>query len=143
MILSPPTIQPEGTEEPAGGARDLLAGMAGTSTAFYDLETDGYGLSSREMATTVGAAEVEEVEKALQEKARFTAELAGRLFQALQAHLMALAPEARKETLDRVHLEMVGQKRKLEAERSFLSDQLMQVRARKRGTRFRNDTCYG
>lgn len=121
---------PEGTEEPAGGARDLLAGMAGTSTAFYDLETDGYGINSREMATTVGAAQVEEVEKALQEKARFTAELAGRLFQALQAHLMALAPEARKETLDRVHLEMVGQKKRLEAERAFLSDQLMQARKR-------------
>ncbi|CAM9105718.1 unnamed protein product, partial [Laminaria digitata] len=121
---------PEGTEESAGGARDLLAGMAGTSTAFYDLETDGYGVNSREMATTVGAAQVEEVEKALQEKARFTAELAGRLFQALQAHLMALAPEARKETLDRVHLEMVGQKKRLEAERAFLSDQLMQARKR-------------
>lgn len=102
--------------------------MAGTSVALNDLETDGYGINSHEIATTVGAAQVEEVEKALQEKARYTAELAGRLFQALQAHLMALAPEARKETLDRVHLEMVGQKKKLEAERSFLSDQLLQVR---------------
>lgn len=58
---------------------------------------------------------------------RFTAELAGRLFQALQAHLMALPPESRRETLDKAMLEMVGQKKRLEAERAFLSDQLTQV----------------
>lgn len=103
--------------------------MAGTSSAFYDLDADGYGLSSRENAKESGTVEIEEVENGLQEKARFTAELAGRLFQALQAHLMSLPPEARKQTLDKEHAEMVGQKKRLEAERSFLSDQLTQVRA--------------
>ena len=41
---------------------------------------------------------------------------------------MALPEEARKETLDKALLEMVGQKKRLEAERAFLSDQLTQVR---------------
>lgn len=101
--------------------------MAGTSSAFYDLDSDGYGMSSRENVTETGVAEVAEVEDKLQEKARFTAELGGRLFQALQAHLMSLPPEARKQTLDKDHADMVGQKKRLDAERAFLSDQLSQV----------------
>ena len=40
---------------------------------------------------------------------------------------MALPPESRRETLDKAMLEMVGQKKRLEAERAFLSDQLTQV----------------
>lgn len=43
---------------------------------------------------------------------------------------MALPPESRRETLDKAMLEMVGQKKRLEAERAFLSDQLAQVRYR-------------
>lgn len=102
--------------------------MAGTSSAFYDLDSDGYGLKSRESVKAAAAPDIAEVEKALKEKARFTAELAGRLFQALQAHLMALPPESRRQTLDKALLDMVGQKKRLEAERTFLSDQLTQVR---------------
>lgn len=105
----------------------MLACMAGTSSAFFDLDSDGYGLSSRENTQTFGAAQVSEIEKSLQEKARFTAEFAGRLFQALQAHLMSLPPESRKQTLDKQHAEMVGLKKRLEAERLFLADQLTQV----------------
>lgn len=102
--------------------------MAGTNSAFYDLDSDGFGLESRENVKTVGATEISEIEKRLQEKARYTAELGGRLFQALQAHLMSLPPESRKQTLDKAHAEMVGQKKRLEAEKAFLSDQLTQVR---------------
>lgn len=101
--------------------------MAGTSSAFYDLDSDGYGLSSRENIKDAGAPEIAEVESGLEEKARFTAELAGRLFQALQAHLMSLPPESRKTTLDARQLEELGRRKRLEAERSFLSDQLTQV----------------
>lgn len=101
--------------------------MAGTSSAFYDLDSDGYGLSSRENIKRAGAPEIDEVEKSLNEKARFTGQLAGRLFQALQAHLMSLPPESRKTTLDARQLEELGRRRKLETERSFLSDQLTQV----------------
>lgn len=119
--------QPEKTEE-TPNTRERLAGMGGTSTAFYDLDSDGYGMKSRESVKQVSAADISALDKALKEKARFTAELAGRLFQALQAHLMALPPEARRETLDKAMLEMVGQKKRLEAERAFLSDQLTQVR---------------
>lgn len=104
--------------------------MGGTSTAFYDLDSDGYGLKSRASVKEASASDISALEKGLKEKARFTSELAGRLFQALQAHLMALPPEARRETLDKAMLEMVGQKKRLEAERAFLSDQLSQVRAR-------------
>lgn len=105
-----------------------MACMAGTSGAFYDLDSDGHGLKSRQGVKEAASEEIAAVEKGLKEKARFTAELSGRLFQALQAHLMALPPEARRETLDKAMLEMVGQKKKLEAERAFLSDQLTQVR---------------
>eukprot|EP00903_Cladosiphon_okamuranus_P010342 g9785.t1 len=120
---------PEKSEE-ASSARERLAGMAGTSSAFYDLDADAYGLKSRENIKAMAPTDAKEVEKALKEKARFTAELAGRLFQALQAHLMALPPESRRETLDKAMLEMVGQKKRLEAERAFLSDQLTQARKR-------------
>ncbi|CAN0022092.1 unnamed protein product, partial [Ectocarpus sp. 13 AM-2016] len=121
--------QPEKSEE-AASARERLAGMAGTSNAFYDLDTDGYGLKSRESVKAEAAADIAELDKALKEKARFTGELAGRLFQALQAHLMALPPESRKGTLDKAQLEMVGKKKRLEAERDFLSDELTQARKR-------------
>lgn len=69
-LLSPP--QPAKTEE-ATSARERLAGMAGTSSAFYDLDSDGYGLTSRENIKTMMAppADVKEVEKALKEKARY------------------------------------------------------------------------
>lgn len=109
------------------GPRKLLGCMAGTSGAFHDLDSDGYGLQSREGVNELETNEISEVEDKLQEKARFTAELAGRLFQALQAHLMSLPPEARKQTLDRTHAEMLAQKKRLQAERAFLSDQLTQV----------------
>ncbi|CAB1117986.1 unnamed protein product [Ectocarpus sp. CCAP 1310/34] len=118
--------KPEKSEE-AASARERLAGMAGTSNAFYDLDTDGYGLKSRESVKAEAAADIAELDKALKEKARFTGELAGRLFQALQAHLMALPPESRRDTLDKAQLEMVGKKKRLEAERDFLSDELTQV----------------
>lgn len=118
--------QPEKSEK-AASARERLAGIAGTSNAFYDLDTDGYGLKSRESVKAEAAADIAELDKALKEKARFTGELAGRLFQALQAHLMALPPESRKDTLDKAQLEMVGKKKRLEAERDFLSDELTQV----------------
>ncbi|CAM9532499.1 unnamed protein product [Ectocarpus sp. 12 AP-2014] len=121
--------KPEKSEE-AASARERLAGMAGTSNAFYDLDTDGYGLKSRESVKAEAAADIAELDKALKEKARFTGELAGRLFQALQAHLMALPPESRKDTLDKAQLEMVGKKKRLEAERDFLSDELTQARKR-------------
>ena len=104
--------------------------MAGTSGALCDLDSDGYGLQSREGVKVEGAAEISEVERSLQEKARFTAELGGRLFQALQAQLMSLPPEARRQTLDRTHADMMAEKKKLLNERAFLSDQLTMVRAR-------------
>ncbi|CAM9257531.1 unnamed protein product [Ascophyllum nodosum] len=117
----------EGEEE---SPRELLGCMAGTSGALCDLDSDGYGLQSREGVKVEGAAEISEVERSLQEKARFTAELGGRLFQALQAQLMSLPPEARRQTLDRTHADMMAEKKKLLNERAFLSDQLTMARIR-------------
>lgn len=45
--------------------------MAGTSSAFYDLDSDGYGLKSRENVKAMAPADVKDVEKALKEKARY------------------------------------------------------------------------
>lgn len=75
-------------DEESGGTsnRSLLSGMAGTSSAFYDLDSEGFGLSSREnIKDLVQSSELEaaELERDLEEKARYTAELAGRLFQAM------------------------------------------------------------
>lgn len=62
-------LQPEKTEE-ATSARERLAGMAGTSSAFYDLDSDGFGLKSRENIKAMAPPDAKEVEKALKEKAR-------------------------------------------------------------------------
>lgn len=67
-------VQPEKPEE-AASARERLAGMAGTSSAFYDLDSDGFGLRSREGVKAVAATDMKEVEKALKEKARWGAAL--------------------------------------------------------------------
>lgn len=69
--------------------------MAGTSSALYDLDSDGYGLNSREnVKELVGnsVVDVAGVEKGLQEKARVTAEFAGRLFQAMQVRRVMIQP---------------------------------------------------
>lgn len=75
-----------------GSARSLLGCIAGTSSALYDIDSDGYGLSSRENVKELvpdDVVDVESVQKGLQEKARLTAEFAGRLFQAMQvSHLL-------------------------------------------------------
>lgn len=74
-------------ESGKGNPRTYLGCMAGTSSALYDLDSDGYGLTSRENIKELVPSklvDVEEVERGLQEKARFTAQLAGRLFQAMQ-----------------------------------------------------------
>lgn len=65
-------LQLEKMEE-ANSARERLAGMAGTSSAFYDLDSDGFGLKSREniKAMALKEADTKEVEKALKEKARY------------------------------------------------------------------------
>lgn len=68
--------------------------MAGTSLALHDLDSEGFGLSSRDnikdlvSSATLDAAEVE---RGLQEKARYTAEFAGRLFQAMHVSSSDLA----------------------------------------------------
>lgn len=74
VCLSP--RQAEKTEE-TSSARERLAGMAGTSSAFYDLDSDGYGLKSRENVKTMAPADVKSVEKALKEKARYLIYLRG------------------------------------------------------------------
>lgn len=94
-------------------SRNLLASMAGTSSAFYDLDSEGFGLSSRENIkelVDIPELDITEVEKGLQEKARFTAELAGRLFQAMHVsvaddllRLLLRPSNARKSNRDWTH----------------------------------------
>lgn len=91
LWLWPP--QPEQSEE-AGSARERLAGMAGTSSAFYDVDSDGYGFKSRENIKAMAPTDAKEVEKALKEKSRYVC--CGNIFMNTQ-HVFGLLPQSNRQ----------------------------------------------